>query len=208
LTDARHAELILASSSPQRRSILERLGVAFTVVAPRVPELERGKAREIARENALRKARWVGRSTGVNPSGGGEAAAGRRGAHGGMTVLGADTVVSLAGELFAKPRGEAHARAMLAALSGRTHTVLGGIALLGAGGERAAVAATEVRFRDLDEGLLDWYLATGEWRGRAGGYAIQGAGTALVREVRGDYENVVGLPVATLLDLWPDLLDR
>lgn len=72
--------------------------------------------------------------------------------------------------------------------------------------ERVAVARTAVSFRVLDNELLEWYLATGEWRGRAGGYAIQGAGAALVREVAGDYENVVGLPVATLLDIYPELL--
>ncbi len=72
--------------------------------------------------------------------------------------------------------------------------------------ERVAVARTTVSFRVLDDGLLDWYLASGEWRGRAGAYAIQGAGAALVRELAGDYENVVGLPVATLLDIYPELL--
>ncbi len=76
----------------------------------------------------------------------------------------------------------------------------------GGGQERTALAATEVVFRRLDEELIDWYVALGEWRERAGGYGIQGAGAALVREVRGDYENVVGLPLATLLDLCPELL--
>ena len=74
------------------------------------------------------------------------------------------------------------------------------------GEERTAVARTAVTFRALDEALLDWYLATGEWRGRAGAYAIQGAGAALVRAVQGDYENVVGLPLATLVDIYPELL--
>jgi septum formation protein len=78
--------------------------------------------------------------------------------------------------------------------------------LLLAGEERVAHARTDVTFRTLSETMLDWYLATGEWRGRAGGYAIQGAGAALVREVAGDYENVVGLPLASLLDLYPGLL--
>ena len=74
--------------------------------------------------------------------------------------------------------------------------------------ERTAVARTAVSFRALEPGLLDWYLATGEWRGRAGGYGIQGAGAALVRAVSGDYENVVGLPLASLLDIYPQLLAR
>ena len=79
-------------------------------------------------------------------------------------------------------------------------------ALLLPDGERTAIACTKVAFRVFDEALLDWYLATGEWRGRAGGYAIQGAGAALVRKVEGDYENVVGLPLAVLLDIYPELL--
>src|SRR5581483_7298042 len=98
------------------------------------------------------------------------------------------------------------ARATLSALSGRTHEVVGGMALLCGGRERTAAVRTEVDFRELDEGLLDWYLRRGEWRERAGAYAIQGAGAALVRAVRGDYENVVGLPLARLLDLCPRLL--
>ncbi len=121
-------------------------------------------------------------------------------------VLGVDTVVALAGRVYGKPKDERHARETLRALSGSTHKVLSGIALIENRQERTALAATEVVFRPLDEGLIDWYVALGEWRDRAGGYGIQGAGSALVREVRGDYENVVGLPVATLLDLWPGLL--
>jgi septum formation protein len=78
--------------------------------------------------------------------------------------------------------------------------------LLDAGGERTGLARTSVSFRELTPSTIDWYLATCEWRGRAGGYAIQGAGAALVREISGDYENVVGLPLAALLDLHPTLL--
>jgi septum formation protein len=179
--------LILASSSPQRRAILERLGVPFEVREPHVPELEQGDPEQVARENALRKARAVAAR---EPD---------------ALVLGADTVVALGPVLFGKPQDEVQARAFLEALSDREHVVLGGIALVDRGRERVAVAATAVRFRALEDALLDWYLARGEWRGRAGGYAIQGAGAALVREVRGDYENVVGLPVAALLDLCPQL---
>ena len=122
------------------------------------------------------------------------------------TVLGCDTVVALEGRLYGKPADEAAARASLAALGGRTHTVVSGLAVLAPEGQSSAVARTAVTFRALDDALLDWYVATGEWRGRAGGYAIQGAGAALVRAVDGDYENVVGLPLAALLDIWPQLL--
>ncbi len=172
--------------------MLERLGVAFTVRPSEVQELDRGDPEEIAQENALRKARAASR-TGANE-----------------TVLGCDTLVALGGVIYGKPPEERAAREMLRALGGATHEVLSGLVLLlpAEGGVRSAIARTAVTFRTLTEDLLDWYLATGEWRGRAGGYAIQGAGAALVRSVEGDYENVVGLPLATLLDLYPELLNR
>ncbi len=115
----------------------------------------------------------------------------------GEHVLAVDTLVALDGIIYGKPDDAEHARVTLASLSGRTHEVISGIVL----GERATVAVTKVTFRALDDALLDWYLATGEWRERAGGYAIQGRGAALVRGIEGDYLNVVGLPVAALFDL-------
>jgi septum formation protein len=184
--------LILASGSPQRYAILARLGVGFTVRVPGVEELESGEPGEVTLENARRKARAA-----IVP--------GAREA-----VIGCDTVVALAGALYGKPADEREARTTLAALAGTTHEVVSGLVVLlttGAGvEERAAVARTEVTFASLDERRLDWYLSTGEWRGRAGGYAIQGAGAALVRAVNGEYENVVGLPLASLLDIYPALL--
>jgi septum formation protein len=128
----------------------------------------------------------------------------------GETVIGCDTVVALAGAIYGKPGDEAQARRTLSALSGTTHEVVSGLVVLsdgdGAPQERRALARTEVTFVQFDGARLEWYLATGEWRGRAGGYAIQGAGAALVRSVGGDYENVVGLPLASLLELCPELL--
>jgi septum formation protein len=122
-------------------------------------------------------------------------------------VLGADTDVALDGEILGKPRDAAHARELLARLSGRRHEVVGGIALASHGRLLAEdVVVTAVDFRPLDEAVLDWYVATGEWEGRAGGYAIQGKGAALVAGIEGDYLNVVGLPLARLLELRPDLL--
>jgi septum formation protein len=180
--------LVLASRSPQRRAILERVGVTFTVRPADVAELTAGDPAEVAVQNALRKARAV---LAVDAP---------------ALVLGVDTVVALEGKIYGKPTDEGEARETLHALSGAQHTVLSGVALIEDGQERTALAATEVVFRELDAGLIDWYVATGEWRERAGGYAIQGAGAALVREVRGDYENVVGLPLATVLDLCPWLL--
>jgi septum formation protein len=146
-------------------------------------------------ENARRKARA-----------GMELAAGAEGA----TVLGADTDVALDGRLLGKPIDEDGARRRLEALSGRAHEVLGAIVLLdGAepGAERTGVARSQVRFAALEPATIDLYLRSGEWRDRAGGYAIQGLGSILVEELRGDFSNVVGLSVALLLQLAPNLID-
>ncbi len=179
---------MLASRSPQRRAILAALGIRFEVRPPAFAEAEAGSAEDVALGNALGKARAVARAAGE-------------------VVLGVDTVVALDGRLYGKPRDEAQARATLAALSGATHTVVSGLALVGLEREpRAATAATAVRFRALDAATIEWYVAGGEWRERAGGYAIQGAGCALVASIDGDPTNVIGLPVGVLLALYPDLL--
>jgi septum formation protein len=149
----------------------------------------------VALENARRKARSARATAGV-PAGEGEAA------DRGELVLAVDTLVALDGRIYGKPADEHDARATLLALAGRTHQVVSGLVI----GDLEAVATTEVTFREVPDSWIDWYVATGEWRERAGGYAIQGRGAALVREIRGDYLNVVGLPVAALLDLAPDLL--
>lgn len=181
--------LVLASASPQRRAILERLGVSFCTRPTHIAEIEQGEPGQVAVENALLKAR-AARITDKPRE----------------TVLGIDTLVALDACIYGKPADERAARKTLAALSGQTHTVFSGVALLRGDREQLALAQTEVVFRELGEELIDWYLAHGEWRGRAGGYAIQGIGAVLVREIRGDYENVVGLPVATLLEMCPELL--
>jgi septum formation protein len=124
----------------------------------------------------------------------------------GNAVLGVDTEVYLDGRLYGKPGSEAEARTYLEYLSGRTHEVFSGLALIHDGVERTGSARTEVTFRALDAPLVDWYLRSGEWRDRAGGYAVQGRGAALIAAIAGDYWNVVGLPVALLLDLAPWLL--
>jgi septum formation protein len=179
--------IVLASGSPQRRAILEQLGVEFSVQVTDVEELEDGPPHEVALENAYRKASAVSAS-------------------GGELVLGVDTVVSLGARLYGKPADADQARATLNALAGRRHAVISGICLIQNGDVRSAAAQTGVQFRALDERLIEWYLATGEWRDRAGGYAIQGRGAALVAGIEGDFLNVVGLPVATLLELAPALL--
>jgi len=160
---------------------LDQLGIPFRAQAPDVEELSEGDPRELVLENARRKAAAVP----------------------GDPVLGVDTAVVIDGRAHGKPADRAEAEAVLRRLAGRDHEVLSAIALTG---DRTAVAATRVWFRDLDEALLAWYLDTGEWRERAGGYAIQGRGAALVERIEGDYLNVVGLPAATLLDIAPELL--
>ena len=120
----------------------------------------------------------------------------------GDLVLGADTVVALDGEILGKPRDAAQAREFVGRLNGRAHDVVGGIALAERGRiVAAAVEITRVTFRRSDDATLDWYVGTGEWDGRAGGYAIQGEGAALVAAIDGDYLNVVGLPLSRLTEL-------
>lgn len=189
-------KLILASGSPRRREILDALGIAFEVVVPEIEELADGVPEEVVVENARRKA-----------------AAGLRAAAQDAVALGVDTEVVLDGRLLGKAVEPAEARERLEALAGRTHTVLSGLALHGAGPsgrgpvERSGVAATQVTFRELDRTTVDTYLASGEWRDRAGAYAIQGLGSSLVERVEGDFSNVVGLPVRLLLELAPELPD-
>jgi len=167
--------------------------VPFTVRVSGAEELEQGSDPAfVALENARRKARAA-----LLP--------------GAMeAVLGCDTIVVLDGTIYGKPADEASARATIAALGGRTHEVISGVALLlggeGEAEERTALARSRVSFRELDEQLIEWYLATGEWRGRSGGYAIQGAtGGRLALAVEGEEENVVGLPLRTLIELAPEL---
>ena len=179
---------MLASRSPQRRAILEQLGIPFEVRVPDVDELTAGEPERVVFENARRKAT--------------AAAAGQDEGR----VLGVDTAVLIDGDLLGKPAGQDEARRFLERLSGRTHTVLSGVCLLSGETERGGVADTHVTFRTLSLELIDWYLGTGEWRDRAGAYAIQGHGAALVERIEGDYWNVVGLPVPLLLGIAPDLL--
>ena len=161
------------------------MGLPFVVRPTDVEEETAGDPEAVAAENARRKA------TAPAPPG--------------RLVLGADTLVAVDGDVLGKPADAAQARAYVGRLAGRTHQVVGGIALARDGAVVAtAVEITRVTFRDCDGATLDAYIDTGEWRGRAGGYAIQGRGAALVRGIVGDYLNVVGLPLARLLDLLPE----
>jgi septum formation protein len=177
------APLLLASTSPQRRAILSQLGLPFDVVAPDYHEHDPPDADpvELVREHARGKARSVAAQAGDRP------------------VLGVDTTVHLDRRVFGKPADATDAERMLEALSGATHTVLSGLCLITPGWELVEHEATAVRFRGLTPRDVAAYVASGEWEGRAGGYAIQGLGGRLVERVEGDYLNVVGLPGALLV---------
>ena len=177
--------ILLASTSPQRRAILEQLGIPFEVAAPDYVENDPPEANavELVREHALGKARSVAAEAGDRP------------------VLGVDTAVSLGGKIFGKPATSAEAEQMLEQLAGTTHVVVSGLCLLTPGWEVVEHASTRVTFRSLTPRDLAVNMAHGEWEGRAGGYAIQGRGAALAEEIDGDYLNVVGLPAALLVRL-------
>ena len=180
------APLLLASTSPQRRAILEQLGIPFDVVAPEYEEHDPPDADpvDLVREHALGKARSVAHLGDAH-----------------QPVLGVDTSVWLDGRLYGKPANAAEAEQMLEQLAGKTHTVVSGLCLLTAGWEAVAHESTRVTFRELTPRELARHLAQGEWEGRAGAYAIQGRGAALVERIEGDYLNVVGLPAALLVRL-------
>src|SRR5581483_9929507 len=179
------APLLLASTSPQRRAILEQLGIPFDVVAPDYEEEDppEADAEELVTRHASGKARSVAAQADGRP------------------VLGVDTTVVLGGRIYAKPADAGDAERMLQELSGRTHAVVSGLCLLTPGWETVSAVATRVTFRTLTPRELGHYVASGEWEGRAGGYAIQGRGAAFVRRVEGDYLNVVGLPASLLVQL-------
>jgi septum formation protein len=177
--------LLLASTSPQRRAILEQLGVPFDVVPPSYVEGDGPEAssEELVKAHATGKARSVADGAGEQP------------------VLGVDTAVVLDGMVYGKPQGAGQAEEMLEALSGRTHEVISGVCLLTSAWEEVEAETTRVSFRTLTPRDIASYVSTGEWEGRAGGYAIQGLGASLVERIEGDYLNVVGLPAALLIRL-------
>ena len=179
------APLLLASTSPQRRAILEQLGLPFDVVAPHYDERDDAGLvpSELVRAHAVGKARSVA------------AEAGER------AVLGVDTAVVIGERVLGKPADESEAVEMLEALGGREHVVVSGLCLLTPGWEAVDHEETRVRFRELAPRDIAAYVRAGEWRGRAGAYAIQGLGATLVDRIEGDYLNVVGLPAALLVRL-------
>ena len=174
--------LILASASPRRLDLLARIGVVpDTVIAPDVDEsVPRG---ELPREHALRLARAKAEAVALQEPD--------------ALVLAADTVVAVGRRILPKVEDEATLRACMALLSGRRHRVLTGVALAGPGGAIATkLVETMIAMKRLSAEEMDFYAAHGEWRGKAGGYALQGYGEVYVRHIAGSYSNVVGLPLA------------
>jgi septum formation protein len=182
--------ILLASTSPQRRAILEQLGIPFEAVTPRYQENDESGTPpdELVRTHATGKAHSVAEGAGDHP------------------VLGVDTEVVLDGRVYGKPSNAEEAASMLDALAGRTHDVLSGLCLLTPGWEAVEYEVTRVTFRALTPRDIAGYLAAAEWEGRAGAYAIQGRGAALVERIEGDFLNVVGLPAALLVRLLAERL--
>ncbi len=212
-------QLVLASQSPRRHSLLRDVGVPFTVVPSDAEEVLEGEAvAALAEKNAVSKVRGGALPAGIVP---------------GAFVLGTDTLVTVGGRAMGKPGSAGEAAQMLEALSGRTHQVVSGVALartvrpsgmvdafltVGRGGSvilsevLVEHAVTDVTFLALEAADVDAYIASGEWRGKAGAYAVQGLAGSFVSEIRGEYSNVVGLPLCLLARMFResgfDLLRR
>ena len=184
-----HPKLVLASASPRRRELLAQLGIRFAVVAGNAPEeLLPGESPE---QHVVRLAGDKAREV-----------AGRKEVSG-RWFLGSDTIVLRDETLLGKPRDAAEAAAMLRSLSGRSHRVLSGYAVLDrdSGVNLAGAVATTVRCKELTDQEIAGYIATGEPFDKAGAYAIQGIGAFMVRSIEGSYSNVVGLPLCEVVDL-------
>lgn len=172
--------LVLASASPRRLDLLRQIGLEPAAIDPADTD-ETPAPAELPRRYALRMA--MAKLAVVAPR------------HPGATVLAADSVVALGRRILPKAETEAEARQCLALLSGRRHRVLGGVAVGAAGGVKTRLVETVVRFKRLEPSEIEDYVRSGEWRGKAGGYAIQGRAAAFVAFLSGSYSNVVGLPL-------------
>lgn len=201
-------DIILASASPRRKQLLEAAGVKFRVVASDADEtLEdelladpHAAAQELAQRKAASVVQHVLAAKPQKVQ---------------IVVIGADTMVVLDGRIFGKPHSASEGKGMLRKLSGRTHEVITGVSVWmvvadEAGnvnvGRKTFEETSLVTFKELDDSTIDEYLRKGESYDKAGAYAIQGAGASLVERTEGDYDNIVGLPVSKLLELFPDLV--
>jgi septum formation protein len=176
--------LILASASPRRRELLERVGVAIEVLPANIDETPRDREDPEAYVARIALAK----------------AASLAAAHPARWVLAADTTVTIDGVILGKAEDGAEAAAMLRQLSGRTHQVITGFAIAGPSDGLVATVTSDVDVVALDEGMIADYVASGEWRGKAGAYAIQGIAAAFVRNVRGSVTNIIGLPLVEVLE--------
>jgi septum formation protein len=173
--------LVLASSSPRRKQLLELLGISVLVQPSFIPEEHRAGEPPVEYSTRLAKAKAAGVP--------------------GDLVLAADTIVVLEGEILEKPVDESHALDILRRLQGRTHEVVTTVALRHGGGTDVATDITRVTFRPADDRFLLQYIATGEPMDKAGAYGIQGYGAALIDRVEGDVFGVMGLPIRLVMDL-------
>ncbi|AFZ65863.1 Maf family protein [Deinococcus peraridilitoris] len=177
-------ELILASGSPRRRELLSRLGLSFRVFTAHTEEVSKHQEPgEVARDLACQKAQAVAE---LAPE---------------AVIIAADTVVALDRQLLGKPHDKNENARFLEMLSGKTHTVHTGVAVLSPAFQKSVVQATQVTFRTLTPAEVRWYAQSGEGLDKAGGYGIQELGLALVERVEGDYSNVVGFPMPRVIDL-------
>lgn len=187
--------LVLGSSSPRRKELLTLVGLSYEVVKPETNEVPHpGEApNDYAWRNALEKAEWVAQSLRSRAS-----------LNFGAIVISADTIVVLNGDILEKPKNAAHARKMLQRLSGKSHTVISGVSLKSlktpAESSRSFTVSTEVEIKTLTSGEIDAYVRTGEPLDKAGGYAAQGIGSYMVKRIIGSYANVVGLPIAEVVE--------
>jgi septum formation protein len=185
-------KLVLASSSPRRAEILERAGWPHEIMVAGIDEsvLPNEEPAVYVQRLARSKAEAVASrlSDGV--------------------VLGADTTVVVANQILGQPVDDADARRMLRLLNAKWHDVLTGVAVLRVGGEtRVGYETTRVRFAEMNEKEIDWYIATGEPFGKAGAYAIQGKASLFIEEIEGDYFNIMGLPIRLVYELTTDNTD-
>ena len=189
-------KLILASQSPRRAEILTTVGWEFDAIAANIDETKFPS--EDALTYVTRLAQTKAETVAKQITSGG-------------LVLGADTVVVIDEEILGQPRNDDDARRMLSLLSGKWHQVVTGIALVRKGDVsqiRVDQETTRVLFAELSREQIDWYISTGEPQGKAGAYAIQGKGALLIKEIQGDYFNVVGLPIRLVYELWLGMESR
>jgi septum formation protein len=180
VVDPQELRVVLASRSPRRIELISQLGVTAEVVPADIDEtpLVGEEPVEYVKRLASSKARAVQERLGTD-----------------AFVLGADTTVDLGGVIFGQPDDESEARRMLKALSARTHRVHTGVAVIAPDRSESLVVTSLVTFEPVTDALLDWYIGTGEWQGKAGSYAIQGLGGTLVASTRGSMSNIIGLPL-------------